>query len=97
MSRLEKIKKLDQELKETLEECDKHKMSRDEIQTLAKPVVVFHEKWKRKERLYTIIYLSVTVAIVAALYQSRVTSEFISAVAKIGMVKLVGIDLQFTK
>lgn len=87
MAREEKLKELDQKIKETLEICSEMRIK--DIRTAAKPLLAHHNRWRRRERLQSTICLAVVVAVIAALYQIEATSEFVSAVAKIGMVKIV--------
>nr|XP_054765639.1 uncharacterized protein LOC129272530 [Lytechinus pictus] len=89
MSRKRKIEQIDRKLMETLKMCAAEKIGPEEFRSLTAPLQAIHSKWKRKERINSLIFLSVVVVVVAVLYQVQATADFISAVAKVGMVKLV--------
>lgn len=89
MSRNQKIEEIDQKLMQTLKLCAAEKICPEEFRSLTRPLRMIHQKWRRRERINSIIFISLVVVVVAVLYQVEATAEFISAVGKIGMVKLV--------
>lgn len=92
MSRNQKIEEIDQKLMQTLKLCAAEKICPEEFRSLTRPLRMIHQKWRRRERINSIIFISLVVVVVAVLYQVEATAEFISAVGKIGMVKLVSIS-----
>ncbi|XP_071479238.1 uncharacterized protein [Diadema antillarum] len=89
MTRKEKIKEIDKELEKTLELCLSAGLDRNEIKACAEPLLTIQAKWKRQEQFKFWLLVSIVVSVCAVMYQCQATSEFISAIAKLGMVKLV--------